>query len=118
MAIGGERYERRADRPGDWLLALAVADTAVSVLAGFGWLALAAGMYLEAASVDPGEPEVSGHPAIALLACAVLVSLAVTWPLRSARRARLRQAAHALIAVRLGGVLLVTALLARALLDG
>ncbi|MFF5984735.1 hypothetical protein ACFY78_38420 [Streptomyces olindensis] len=80
---------------------------------------LAFAMYAEGHDLDPSAPrQMSGEAEIARLALFLALSVAVTWALRLLPWRPLRTAVDALAVVRLTAVLLLSAVLALAVLTG
>ncbi|MFF8671886.1 hypothetical protein [Streptomyces sp. NPDC015242] len=97
----------------------AAAEALVSLCAALCWRVLAFAMYAEGYDLDPSAPrQVSGEAEIARLALLLAASVAVTWSLRLLPWPPLRTAVDACAVVRLGAVLVLSAVLAVALLTG
>lgn len=97
----------------------ALAETVVALCAALCWRGLAFAMYAEGYDLDPSAPrQMSGHTEVASLSVLLAVSVAVTWSLRLLPWPPLRTAVDALAVVRLAAVLLLSAVMALALLTG
>ncbi|MFF5841824.1 hypothetical protein ACIP25_08990 [Streptomyces massasporeus] len=95
------------------------AETVVALCAALCWRVLAFAMYAEGYDLDPSAPhQMSGDAAIAHLALLLALSVAVTWSLRLLPWPPLRTAVDALAVVRLAAVLVLSAVMALALLTG
>ncbi|MBD0709552.1 hypothetical protein BU197_14520 [Streptomyces sp. CBMA291] len=104
---------------GKGLLVLAIVETTLTTLLSLGWMALALAMSMEAYDREPGDPgRPSGQGGLALLALGVLVSVGVTWLLRTVRRPGVRPGVSGAVALRLLAVLTLTGFLLADLLDG
>ncbi|WP_329328687.1 hypothetical protein [Streptomyces luteogriseus] len=96
-----------------------IAETAVALCAALCWRLLALAMYAEGYDLDPSAPrQMSGDAEIARLALLLAASAAVTWSLRLLPWPPLRTAVDALAVVRLAAVVLLSAVMALALLTG
>lgn len=94
-------------------------ETMVALAAALCWRLLAFAMYAEGYDLDPSAPrQMSGDAEIARLALLLAVSVAVTWSLRLLPWPPLRTAVDALAVVRLAAVLLLSTVMALALLTG
>ncbi|MFF5649720.1 hypothetical protein ACFY8N_14965 [Streptomyces collinus] len=94
-------------------------ETMVALAAALCWRLLAFAMYAEGYDLDPSAPrQMSGDAEIARLALLLAVSVAVTWSLLLLPWPPLRTAVDALAVVRLAAVLLLSAVMALALLTG
>ncbi|MCP3817391.1 hypothetical protein NLX86_04315 [Streptomyces sp. A3M-1-3] len=109
------RPERRARA----LLLVAWLETAVTAVAMMCWLLLAVAMYMESYDLDHSAPEQpEGYDQIAVMAFAVLGSLAVSWLLRLRRNSIVRGAANGLILVRIVFVVAMSGVMLADLLNG
>ncbi|MFF8872831.1 hypothetical protein [Streptomyces massasporeus] len=94
-------------------------ESVVALCAALCWRLLAFGMYAEGYDLDPSAPrQMSGDAEIAHLALLLAVSVPVTWSLRLLPWQPLRTFVDALAVVRLAAVLLLSAVMALALLTG
>jgi hypothetical protein len=94
-------------------------ESVVALCAALCWRLLAFAMHAEGYDLDPSAPrQMSGDAEIARLALLLAVSVAVTWSLRLLPWPPLRTAVDALAVVRLAAVLLLSAVMALALLTG
>ncbi|MGW6643860.1 hypothetical protein [Streptomyces iakyrus] len=94
-------------------------EAVVALAAALCWRLLAFAMYAEGYDLDPSAPrQMVGDAEIARLALLLAVSVAVTWSLRLLPWPPLRTAVDAFAVVRLAAVLLLSAVMALALITG